>query len=71
MEWNRENRMSIAPSLLSWIEVKSFLNRIVPEDEKWVAYENVAHKKTITWQKFITPTETESKHPYKNNLLSL
>ncbi|XP_054005260.1 histone-lysine N-methyltransferase SETMAR-like [Hylaeus anthracinus] len=44
-EWNKEDRMSIATSLLSRVKNEPFLNRIVTGDEKWVTYDNIVRKK--------------------------
>ncbi|CAL1289207.1 unnamed protein product [Larinioides sclopetarius] len=44
-ERNKEDRMSIATSLLSWVKMEPFLNRIVTGDEKWVTYKNIVRKR--------------------------
>ncbi|KAL6438745.1 hypothetical protein ACFW04_004619 [Cataglyphis niger] len=38
-ERNKEDRMSIATSLLSRVKIEPFLNRIITGDEKWVTYD--------------------------------
>lgn len=44
-ERNKEDRMSIATSLLSRVKIEPFLNRIVTGDEKWVTYDNIVCKR--------------------------
>lgn len=44
-ERNKEDRMSIATSLLSRVKIEPFLNRIVTGDEKWVTYDNIIRKR--------------------------
>ncbi|XP_043262919.1 histone-lysine N-methyltransferase SETMAR-like [Colletes gigas] len=44
-ERNKEDRISIATSLLSRVKIEAFLNRIVTGDEKWVSYENIVRKR--------------------------
>ncbi|CAK9820139.1 Histone-lysine N-methyltransferase SETMAR [Anthophora quadrimaculata] len=44
-ERNKEDRMSIATSLLSRVKIEPFLNRIVTGDEKWVTYDNIVRKR--------------------------
>ncbi|XP_043258025.1 histone-lysine N-methyltransferase SETMAR-like [Colletes gigas] len=44
-ERNKEDRMSIATSLLLRVKIEPFLNRIVTGDEKWVSYDNIVRKR--------------------------
>lgn len=44
-ERNKEDRMSIATSLLSRVKIEPFLDRIITSDEKWVTYDNIVRKR--------------------------
>ncbi|XP_043260411.1 histone-lysine N-methyltransferase SETMAR-like [Colletes gigas] len=48
-ERNKEDRMSIATSLLSRVKIEPFLNRNVTGDEKWVTYDNIVQKDKRQW----------------------
>lgn len=43
-ERNTENRMLIVISLLSWVKIELFRNRIITGDEKLLSYDNIVRK---------------------------
>ena len=63
---NKTDRVNIAASLLSRLNIDPFLDRIVTGDEKWILYDNVQRKRQ--WVDFgdtAKPTSKQSLYPKK------
>ena len=68
-EKNKAVYLSIVTSFLSWQRNDPFLDKIITSDEKWITYDNVAHKQQWVDKDKSPQPDPKAEHPGRKLML--